>query len=134
MIRSSPDVLSSTKNTRFSYLLMTMGFRLRLPWIITLLMPFNATILAFMMGSEMESNSAEHAHKHAHIKTMNTMKDSVVLVFQVLPIFVITESGVDLCLIRACICFCCCCSCRSWSRRSCRRSGCSSKRRGLCLF
>lgn len=43
-----------------SYLLMTMLSRPRLPWLMTLLMPFRATILAFMMGSEMESKSAAH--------------------------------------------------------------------------
>lgn len=58
---------------------MTMGFMPRLPWIITLLMPFKATILAFMMGSEMESNSAERAHKHAHINTLVTVRDSAAL-------------------------------------------------------
>ena len=48
---------------------MTMGFRPRFPWLITLLMPFNATILAFMMGSEMESKSAAQTHTHTHTQT-----------------------------------------------------------------
>lgn len=33
---------------------------------MTLLMPFSATILAFMMGSEMESKSAGHSNRHTH--------------------------------------------------------------------
>lgn len=55
------------KNKQFSlkvsHLLMTMGLSPRLPCVMTLLMPFRATILAFMMGSVMESKSAEHKHR-----------------------------------------------------------------------
>lgn len=44
------------RGQRSSYLLMLMGLSPRLPWVMTLLMPFRATILAFMMGSK----SVEH--------------------------------------------------------------------------
>lgn len=50
--------MAEEREVRRLYLLMTMGFRLRFPCVITLLMPFKATILAFMMGSEIESKSA----------------------------------------------------------------------------
>lgn len=68
-VLAAADVPQQPPAAGLSYLLMTMGLRPRLPWLITLLMPFKATILAFMMGSEMESKSAAVRHTHTkHVK------------------------------------------------------------------
>lgn len=50
------------------------------------------------------------------------------------PLPMLGKKGSDRWRIMACICLCCCCSCLSWSRRSWRSRGCSSRRRGLSLL
>lgn len=56
------EIKNQQVSLKVSHLLMTMGVSPRLPCVMTLLMPFRATILAFMMGSVMESKSAGHKH------------------------------------------------------------------------
>lgn len=62
MTSGTQKVIPSEVRGQRAYLLMTMGFSARLPWVMTLLMPFRATIFAFMMGSEMESKSVGQKH------------------------------------------------------------------------